>query len=146
MRTSAHLQEAVALRKEAFQSAGETFQPCVFATGEWKAIKFAWIVVDETYYKFASLIEAIDVTFKIIYALQEFPLKAKSVWKVLSLAFYDIGDRERIIADISQLLTDLDINNKEPVAGLSFLISVSTAIRSHQSLLDPLSRLSSSDS
>ncbi|KAL0132883.1 hypothetical protein PUN28_000543 [Cardiocondyla obscurior] len=50
-----HIQEVVALRKEALQSAGETFQPSVFATGEWKAIKFAWVVVDETYYKFTSL-------------------------------------------------------------------------------------------
>lgn len=136
----------MALRKEALQSIGETFQPCVFATGEWQAIKFAWVVVDETYYKFDSLIEAIDVTFKIIYALQaEFSFKARSVWKVLSLAFYGIGDRERVTAGISQLLIDLDINNKEPVAGPSSLISASTAIQSHQSLLNPLSRPSSSD-
>lgn len=120
----AHIQEAVALRKEALQSVDETFQPCVFATTEWQAIKFAWVVVNETYYKFDSLIEAIDVTFKIIYALQaEFSFKAISVWKVLSLAFYGIGDRERVTGGISQLLIDLDINNKEPVAGPSSLIS-----------------------
>ncbi|XP_024879533.1 uncharacterized protein LOC112459586 [Temnothorax curvispinosus] len=37
----AHIQEAVNLRKEALQSGGETFQPCVFATGEWKVINSA---------------------------------------------------------------------------------------------------------
>lgn len=72
----AHIQEVVTLRKKALQSAGETFQLCVFATGEWNVVKSAWVVVDEMFYKFTSLIEAIDVAFKIIYALQaEFPLK-----------------------------------------------------------------------
>lgn len=72
----AHIQEVVTLRKKALQSAGETFQPCVFATGEWNVVKSAWVVVDEMFYKFTSLIEAIDVAFKIIYVLQaEFPLK-----------------------------------------------------------------------
>ncbi|XP_071571794.1 uncharacterized protein [Temnothorax nylanderi] len=143
----AHIQEVVTLRKEALQSAGETFQPCVFATGEWKVINSAWVVVDETFYKFNSLIEAIDVAFKIIYALQaEFPLKAKSVWKVLSLAFYDIGDRKRVTADISQLLTDLGVSNKEPAAGPSSSISASAVItQSQQSLSDTLSRPSSSN-
>lgn len=115
----AYIQEVVTLRKQAPKSAGKIFQPCVFATEERKIIKSVWVVIDETFYNFTSLIEAIDVAFKIIYTLQaEFPLKAKSVWTVLSLASYGIRDRNRVTADISQLLTNLDV--KEPVTGSPF--------------------------
>ncbi|XP_070515347.1 uncharacterized protein [Cardiocondyla obscurior] len=56
----------------------------------------------------------------------EFPLKSKSVWTLISLAFYEIGDKNRVTAGISQLLTDLRFVSKEPVLGASSETFVST--------------------
>ncbi|CAH0560575.1 unnamed protein product [Brassicogethes aeneus] len=87
------LQETLCLLRNRALTSGETIQPFIIYTGSQLNVKSAWVIVDQIFYKFNSLCEAVDCTLKIFFALDAcYPAPAKTVWGVLAKILLNIGE------------------------------------------------------
>lgn len=90
-------------------------QPIPVIVGPQHKIAACYVVVNNYAYEVSSVLQAIDLTFKMFYCLDcKYPPNAYSLWMLLQKAFYDInihGDKvsitlNAIIGEIIQTLNE----------------------------------------
>lgn len=113
LKSATELQENITRRKEKYAAHGLTFQPTIFIVGPTLyQIKNYYIVVNDTIYSVHTILEAVDVTFKLFYALNcEYPADCISVYYFLQRGFYQIVTKwDKEYVSVNALLADLNIN------------------------------------
>ena len=85
------LEERIKVLKEKLLNRRETFQPLLVVVGPLVEIKEAYVVVDNIRYKAHSCLEALDLCFKLFFALEcKYPQASHSIWHFIQLVCYNI--------------------------------------------------------
>ncbi|KAK3907526.1 Glycerol-3-phosphate acyltransferase 4 [Frankliniella fusca] len=87
----AQLQESLNARKEILFKYKLTLQPLVVAIGGLSDIKQVLIVVDNHKWEVDSVLQGVDVCFKVFFALNScYPSEARHLWLLIQRAVYDL--------------------------------------------------------
>lgn len=106
------LKQTITARKEKYVTLGLTFQPTIFIVGQSISnIKNYYVVVNNIFYVVNSIIEAVDVTFKIFHTLHcEYPTECCTVYSFLQKGLYKLSTKwDKEFTSVNALLADLDI-------------------------------------
>lgn len=86
--SEADVQVAIKERRQKLQRLGISLQPFIIWCRESGA---SFTVCDNTFYKFTTLPEAVDVTFKIFHATAaRYPTESYSIWLIIQIGFYKV--------------------------------------------------------
>ncbi|XP_055919725.1 uncharacterized protein LOC129951543 [Eupeodes corollae] len=113
--SDAEVDQSISLRREKLQELGLTLQPYILIVGtSLDKIKSYFVVINEIKYVFNSIIEAVDICFKIIFMINaEYPAESKSTWMFIQKAFFKLSttfDKESTAANT--LLAQLGIDEQ----------------------------------
>lgn len=113
---NSQIQEVVDLRKRKFASLGRSIQPFVIAVGrDILNLEEAYVIIDEVFYKFDSLLKAIDGCFKTFQATgAQYPEESNDVWKVIEIVCYKIDtcSNQRLTQAVKHCLANLRIPHR----------------------------------
>lgn len=103
------VQPAIEKRREKLGLLKRSLQPFVIAVGDsLTSSSTAFVSVDNILYEQSSVLNAIDITFKIIHALHaQYPEESRDVWMFIQKRFYDIHtayDR-KVNQNVKEMLT-----------------------------------------
>ena len=91
IQTHADINPALLVRRKKLANFGLNVQPQPIIVGKDSSIEEQYIAVDDGVYPVESLLKAIDLTFKSVYALHaKYSPEAESIWLFLQLAIYQI--------------------------------------------------------
>lgn len=91
------LEERLAERRTKLSKYGLSQQPFVVAIGSGTSFSEIFVVVDRTHYQCSSLVLALDLCFKAIWALSaKYQPDCEAIWKFLEHFVYKINDSNRI--------------------------------------------------
>ncbi|XP_044019598.1 uncharacterized protein LOC122860021 [Aphidius gifuensis] len=115
---AAQFQSAVQEHRMLLRASGESFQPTIVFIGPLEAVESSCVVVNEFIYQVNSPIEAVNLCFKIFWALDcKYPQRANSIWLFLQTAGYKIDANARLNQTIVTL--NLNIDKKITAANTS---------------------------
>lgn len=110
------LNEARKERQAKYKDLGITIQPYIIVSGSLEKITARYVILDDIIYEVASISDAVDACFKIIWALYlEYPNECLHVWQFLQRAIYNIPSkavdkREKIPNSVLGLLSDCGVS------------------------------------
>lgn len=112
IRSDTDIEATIATKREKLRALGLTVQPFIIIVGpSLSEISGHFIVVNDTFYKVKSIMEAVDYCFKIFLVLSaEYPLEAAPVWFFIQKAFYEIStvwDKQYTV--VNSLLADIGV-------------------------------------
>lgn len=113
--SSDDLQQKIEERIQQCKSLGITMQPLVVAvTPTEGTVESCHIVIDNTSYKTTGLIRTLDISFKIVMALDaEYNIESKYAYLFLQRFFYDIKTKnDKMTSAISNLIGKLETSLK----------------------------------
>lgn len=85
------LQEAIETRRSRLLQLKLTMQPWIVYVGHYTKPTKVFIIVDDIIYIVESLVQAVDVTFKIFQATQAlYPFECTNIWLLIQKGFYKI--------------------------------------------------------
>lgn len=100
------MQVTIEERRQKLQELGISMQPFIIWCRESGA---SFTVCDNTFYKFATLPEAVDVTFKIFHATAaKYPNESYSIWLIIQIGFYKVKTSyDRMSQSVKETLVTL---------------------------------------
>lgn len=106
------LQTAISSRRTKLVKLGRTFQPLIIYTGTICDILNIYVVVGQTIYKVNSLLQGVDVAFKIIHATgAEYSDESYLIWLFIQRALYNINTKfDKSLSVIHTLMGDLNLD------------------------------------
>lgn len=109
--SSSDVGSVVELRRAQMQRLGKTLQPFVVYVGEsLNQVQSAYVIVNDIYYAFPTLISAVDAAFKIFQATGAcYPDECMDLWLVIQIGFYKI----RTVFDKPHQATNILLNELE---------------------------------
>lgn len=109
--SSADIGSVVELRRTQMLRLGRTLQPFVLYVGEsLDKIQSAYVIINDIYYEFSTLISAVDAAFKIFHATGAcYPDECVDLWLVIQLGFYKI----KTVFDKPHQATNVLLNDLE---------------------------------
>ncbi|CAG9791625.1 unnamed protein product [Diatraea saccharalis] len=105
--------ETITKRKEKFFKIGVTFQPTIVIVGPRVSdIKKYFVLVNNIFYTVHSILQAVDVCFKLYLALNcTYPIECENVWNLIQKGFYNIKTEwDKQYSSVNAFLTDLGIS------------------------------------
>lgn len=108
--SEAEVQETVTRRREKLSHFRLTVQPFIIIVGaSLNQLTHYFVIVDNTFYKVTSLLEAVDTCFKVLITLNaKYPIESAPVWYFIQRGFYGIKtvwDKEYTF--VNALLSDI---------------------------------------
>lgn len=121
IKSPADLEATITLRKEKMASLGYTVQPYIIIIGTSIAdIHTRYTVINNVKYsstssiryESASIIHAVDVCFKILFALNaEYPAESSNIWYFIQKGLYKLTTKyDKVYTSVNSLMTDLGIS------------------------------------
>ncbi|XP_030755825.1 uncharacterized protein LOC115882120 isoform X1 [Sitophilus oryzae] len=108
VKSAADVEITLEQRKDKYQAFGLTAQPVPIWVGELKNIVASYVSVNDAVYKVESPLKAIDVTFKLYFALgAQYPPEAKLAWLLLQKGIYNIHENEKSYISLTTILSDI---------------------------------------
>lgn len=106
--TEADVQVTVEERRQKLQNLGITVQPFIVWCRDSGA---SFTICDSTFYKFTTLPEAVNVTFKIFHATAaEYPTESYNIWLIIQIAFYKVTTSyDRMSQSVKETLVTLGV-------------------------------------
>lgn len=91
---------------------GRTFQPLVMYIGTATEIKCVYVVIAHTVYKVNSLLQGVDMTFKITQSTgAQYSDESYLVWLFVQKVLYNIDTKfDKSLSVLNTLISDLNIN------------------------------------
>lgn len=91
--------------KNKYKNLGIKPQPVIFIVDA----KEFYLVYDSLFFKFNSVIKALDTVFKVFFVLNlEYPKEIYNFWLFIQIYFYNIPDTKNISSAVTSLITQLN--------------------------------------
>lgn len=104
---------AVVERREKFCEYGRELQPYIIVAGDIRCENPNYFcVIEDVWYKFGNILEAIDVLFKCFHVFcLKYPAESEIIWLAIQIAIYNIQtEYDRVTASVSAALLVLGTN------------------------------------
>lgn len=104
----ADVQVVIEERRQKLQNLGINLQPFIIWCRQ-SGVSFT--VCDNTFYKFTTLTEAVDVTFKIFHATAaKYPTESYNIWLIIQIGFYKVKTSyDRMSQSVKEILVTLGV-------------------------------------
>ncbi|XP_046590643.1 uncharacterized protein LOC124293551 [Neodiprion lecontei] len=111
----ADLETMLVKRKEKLRSYGLTCQPLIITVGDPTSFSAIYVIVNEVKYAASNLIGAVDMCFKVHYALNaKYSPESETVWVFLQKFFYGIKGCKHFVT-VEVVWSDILIHQKSNV-------------------------------
>lgn len=113
LKSPADLQASISIKEQRNRRIGATLQPYIVLVGQTiEGVHTRYVIVNNIKYNVTSISHAVDVCFKVIFALNaKYPAECLNVWQFLQKGIYKINTKEdKTYTAVNSLLSDLEIS------------------------------------